>query len=180
MKRPGFPCRRPVRGPAATTLLFLVMVLAGPVAHAQEPEDGTDCRSMDALAFMLGSWRHAADGTVFTEAWTREPDGSFRGYAESYKAEDGEVFQSEAMVIEPRDGVLTYVVDLDSAGHPVAFRLVACEGGVARFENPDHDFPQRLEYRRASPDRMTATVSDLEDHGFDLDFEAVRPEDGDS
>ena len=41
---------------------------------------------------------------------------------------------------------------------PVGFRLVASDGTSATFENPAHDFPQRIQYRRDG-DRLVATIS---------------------
>ena len=42
------------------------------------------------------------------------------------------------------------------------FALVSWEDGRAQFENPDHDFPQRITYSRDG-DRLTATISDMTD-----------------
>ena len=54
--------------------------------------------------------------------------------------------------------------------YPVAFRLTACEADRLVFENPGHDFPRRLEYRRVDGDRLEVHVSDGEERGFKLDF----------
>jgi hypothetical protein len=44
---------------------------------------------------------------------------------------------------------------------PVQFRLTARTRTGATFENPAHDFPQRIVYRR-SGDSMVATISALD------------------
>jgi hypothetical protein len=36
--------------------------------------------------------------------------------------------------------------------------VVALGDGVLRVENPDHDFPQRIEYRTAGADSLVASV----------------------
>ena len=43
----------------------------------------------------------------------------------------------------------------------VAFRLVARGGTSATFENPAHDFPQRIAYARDG-DTLTATISAID------------------
>ena len=49
-----------------------------------------------------------------------------------------------------------------SEGRPaVPFRLAAAEGTSVSFENPAHDFPQRIRYER-SGDTLTATLSKLD------------------
>ena len=59
----------------------------------------------------------------------------------------GKTVTFEFMRIETRDGVTDYLAMHD--GKPaVAFRLTASGSDWARFENPQHDFPKRVEYRR--------------------------------
>jgi hypothetical protein len=41
---------------------------------------------------------------------------------------------------------------------PVAFPLVSVTDDTVVFENPDHDFPQRITYQRNGDDSVTATV----------------------
>jgi hypothetical protein len=57
-----------------------------------------------------------------------------------------------------------------SRHHPVAFRLTACDEGRLVFENPTHDFPRRVEYRRVDATRLAVDVSDGAGRGFRLDF----------
>jgi hypothetical protein len=55
--------------------------------------------------------------------------------------------QFEFLRVELRDGVPTYLAQ--PQGVPaVAFRLIQSGDSSVRFENPAHDFPQRIEYRR--------------------------------
>jgi hypothetical protein len=51
------------------------------------------------------------------------------------------------MRIETRDGETRYVA-IHEGQPPTAFRLTASGAHWARFENPQHDFPKRVEYRR--------------------------------
>ncbi len=39
------------------------------------------------------------------------------------------------------------------------FPLVAASDTLAAFENPQHDFPQRIAYRRVGADSLVATIS---------------------
>lgn len=55
------------------------------------------------------------------------------------------------------DGVPVYFATPNGAA-TVGFRLVHMEANVATFENPAHDFPQRISYRRTG-DVLVATVS---------------------
>ena len=54
-------------------------------------------------------------------------------------------------------GQLTY--SAHPSGQPPADFVATYVGpGVVRFENPTHDFPQKIEYRAAHPDSLLASV----------------------
>lgn len=55
------------------------------------------------------------------------------------------------------DGVQSYIAQ-PGGKPPTAFKRTAGGETWARFENPDHDFPQRIEYRREG-DRLHAEVA---------------------
>lgn len=129
------------------------------------------CTSLDQADFLLGAWRSETQGTLFTERWRREDGDGFRGAAEAER--DGERIQQEAMTLRVVAGTLIYAADPEQDGSFVEFTGVRCAAGEAVFENPEHDFPQRLHYRLDDSGTLVAAVSDLEGHGFELEF---RPE----
>ena len=72
------------------------------------------------------------------------------GMSRSVSPPGGRSTQFEFLRVELRDGVPTYVAQPQGAP-PVAFKLTQSSASSARFENPTHDFPQRIEYRRSGP-----------------------------
>ncbi len=134
-------------------------------AHADE-----GCHDLGQVAFMLGDWQVETEGTVFDESWSRNEDGTLSGRASSHKSGSDEILQREVMSLVLAGGVPAYVVDVGVDGNEVTFLMVDCEGQSARFENPDHDFPQRLFYQLRDDGTLRASVTDLDDNGFDLDF----------
>ena len=111
------------------------------------------------LGWLSGSWV-AGDATRWTEEhWSGPRGGAMLGYSRSGRGET--LSEWEFIRIAPgADGVLAY--QAQPGGRPaVAFRLVACDGTGATFENPDHDFPQRIRYVRDGG-TMTATISAID------------------
>lgn len=142
------------------SLIFLTALLFAPAAFAQ---------SIDDLRWMRGCWRtealrEAESGAQHTEVWIAPPAPVLFGY--SYSEGEGEIQGWEDMRIESVDG-WPYFIAMPNGGEPVRFRLreVAIHNDepaaeAAIFENPDHDYPQVVQYvldiRR---DTLTATIS---------------------
>lgn len=66
----------------------------------------------------------------------------------SRNLKQGRAVFSEFMRIETRGEDVYYIARIgDSKQTPTPFKLIRLEGQEAVFENPEHDFPQRIIYR---------------------------------
>ena len=145
-------------------LVTTVALLAGAAAQAGP------CNSLAPARWLLGAW--VADGgkRIITETWTEASPTTFEGQGVTRDRNDGSVVDGEALrLVAMGDGVF-YVAKVAHNDYPVAFRLTTCEADRLVFENPGHDFPRRLEYRRVDGDRLEVHVSDGAERGFKLDF----------
>ncbi len=137
------------------TLLVLAVLLLAPAAHGQTLED---------LHWLKGCWRTTDPGPVITEVWSAPPMPAMIGY--SYTTHDGATQGWEAMRIEMIDGAPTFIA-MPQGGAPVRFAFAETiynddhPDHWAVFENAEHDYPQRVSYRRDGA-RLTATISKLD------------------
>jgi hypothetical protein len=97
--------------------------------------------------WMSGHWCSESGGQLLEEFWLPAEGELALGVGRTVKA--GKTTTFEFMRIETRDGVTSYIA-LHDGQPPVAFRMTASGQHWARFENPQHDFPRRVEYRRTS------------------------------
>ena len=67
-------------------------------------------------------------------------------------------------------GEIFFLAKVNHNKRPVAFKLTQCLARTAVFENSDHDFPKKLEYKLISGNKLTVTVSDGHDKGFTINF----------
>lgn len=110
------------------------------------------------LSWMSGHWRAENEGRVSEEVWSAQEGGSLLGYVRYIR--DGETTAFEFLRIATRDGAVYYA---QPGGQPAtAFALAESGVDMAVFENPDHDFPQRLRYERFG-DALTITISNLDE-----------------
>lgn len=113
----------------------------------------------DDLAWLAGRWLSEANGRWTEENWTVPRGGAMLGTSRSGRGETMREF--EFLRVAPgADGVIAYHAQ-PGGRPPVAFRLVGREGTSATFENPAHDFPQRIRYVR-SGETLTATISAID------------------
>ncbi|HWB79227.1 MAG TPA: DUF6265 family protein [Nannocystaceae bacterium] len=126
---------------------------AAPRVNAPAPARG-DAASIDALAFLVGTWiAETPEGRV-TEAWTKQGD-ALVGRSETVGAQPFH----EDLRIEAKDGVLVYFASPMGRTPPTEFRRTddGSAANVVVFENPAHDFPKRIRYAQ-NGDRLTATI----------------------
>ncbi|MFN6964882.1 MAG: DUF6265 family protein [Pyrinomonadaceae bacterium] len=103
--------------------------------------------SVEDLAWLAGCWEqydHAKRSRV-SENWMKPDGGLMLGTARSVR--NGAVVNFEFMRIEKRREGTFYVAKTSQNKDEIAFRLVSRARLEATFENPAHDFPQRITYR---------------------------------
>ncbi len=106
-----------------------------------------ECRSLDAVEWVLGEWTTSPTRVVIREHWRRVSDATFEGASTTTSVSDGQIVNDETLrLVAMSDGVF-YIAKVTENDLPVPFRLTQCSDGIAVFENLTHDAPQRLIYR---------------------------------
>lgn len=113
----------------------------------------------DDLGWMAGEWTAEHDGSWTEERWSSPRGGVLLGTSRTVKG--GAVREFEFLRLQPQqDGTLAYVAQPGGAP-PVFFPLVRHGAFSATFENPTHDYPQRISYAREGAS-LTATISSID------------------
>lgn len=113
-------------------------------------------KGVEELAWMSGVWVQEQGGRWTEERWAPPRGGVMLGTSLSGSGEAAREFEFLRLAEGP-DGAVSYWGS--PGGRPaVAFRLVSLSAREAAFENPAHDYPTRIAYRR-SGDTLTATIS---------------------
>jgi hypothetical protein len=113
---------------------------------------------VDDLAWLAGQWQ-TPDGAT-EESWTAPRGGMMLGVGRTIRG--GAVREYEFLRLQAgADGVPVYWGSPNGAA-PVGFRLSQAGPSSATFDNPAHDYPQRIRYRRDG-DALIATISAIDD-----------------
>jgi len=112
------------------------------------------------LSWMSGHWVVAgANGRWTEEHWSAPRAGTMIGYSWSGAGEA--ISEYEYLRLQAgEDDEIVYLAQ-PNGGAGTGFHLARSEGTSATFENPTHDFPQRIRYVRDG-DTMVATISAMD------------------
>lgn len=132
---------------------FVVMLCA--IAFGQNPSP-----EMAKLAWISGCWK--GEGKIQTEEqWTKLEAQSMLGMGRTIA--NGKTVFHEFLQIRDRPNGVVYIAQ-PNGGAAVEFKLVKVNDSQAVFENPQHDFPQRIIYQR-SVDGMLLAAIEGEENG---------------
>lgn len=110
------------------------------------------------MQWLAGWWQHATPGGTVFEEWSVN-GAAMAGRGGFIKGKDTMV--SETIVLEQQGGDLLYVptVKDQNGGQAVPFKLTYATADSFVFENPQHDFPSKITYRKVSETALTARIS---------------------
>lgn len=115
--------------------------------------------SLDAVSWMAGYWVGEHNGTHIEEIWLPPAGGLMVGLHRDVLPSGRSFF--EYLRIEATGDTLVYVAS-PMGRTPTRFPARLIESRRVLFENPDHDFPQRIEYRLDDQGRLQAAASGRE------------------
>jgi hypothetical protein len=147
-------------------LIILVLIpLATACAHAQRPTDRLD--------WLAGCWELRGRSAIIEEQWMRPRGGMMLGMSRTVRGDSASEY--ETLRIYDADGVLVYAAN-PSGQAPTEFRTADSTTTMLRFENPAHDFPQRIIYRPVGSDSLVARIEGMRGgtlRGVDFRFRRV-------
>lgn len=124
---------------------FLLMLAGVSMASAQS---GPYAKLHQKAGWLIGKWGFTAPEGSLTETWTLKNDSTYAGETCFVIGKDT-VF-SEKLTVEQRGTDIHYVTLMkdQNEGKPVAFKLTSANKKELVFENPAHDFPQKITYTK--------------------------------
>ena len=129
----------------------------------------TSDEALAQLAWLQGCW--AVDGAErgSGEQWMAPAGGSMLGMSRTVR--NGRTTGYEFIrIARGADGKFAFIAQPSGQAQAI-FPLVRQDGDSAVFENPAHDFPQRITYRRAGKTGLHARI---EGKGKGIDFPMSR------
>jgi hypothetical protein len=110
---------------------------------------------IERVAWLEGCWEASSPQRTTEERWTAPRAGSMLGTSRTTRNET--LLEHEFITLREVDGALAY--QARPSGQPAAeFRSTRITDSAVVFENPQHDFPQLIGYRRGAADSLHAWI----------------------
>jgi hypothetical protein len=103
----------------------------------------------EQVKWMIGTWKINMGNNMIVEEWHIADDSTLSG--KSYFIKNGtDTIPQETIELSYRKGEWYYIptVKNQNNAQPVPFKIIFLKGTEFISENPAHDFPQRIAYRR--------------------------------
>lgn len=126
-------------------VLILLTLVSAPLMSAGQPDGAA--QKMTKMEWLLGNWTrtNAKPGRSGYELWKRVSATEWTGRGISLKGADTTLVEKIRILIDKDK--LYYVADVPQNSKPVYFEMTSVTPDSFICENPNHDFPKKIEYR---------------------------------
>lgn len=114
------------------------------------------------LQWLLGTWETKTSKGSLYETWKRKSPTEFLGKSYYLKSKDTLLFESVRLI--EKDKKLHYIVSVKNHNNELPVDFISKEikdPASLLFENPAHDFPQAISYKKQGKDSLIAEISGM-------------------
>lgn len=134
--------------------LVLTLMIIGNRSAAQT-------NSLSGAKWLLGKWENQTQRGKMVEEWSELNDSTFAGRSYMITATDSISLESVLLKKEGNDLYYIPTVKGQNNDQPVKFKLTSSTTNSLVFENPAHDFPQKISYTLESERSLLAEISGM-------------------
>lgn len=140
-----------------TTLILLLLAIVSCKNSETAEKD-----KIKSSKWLLGKWEtKTADGNL-SEKWIQLNDSTFQGESFFIKGKDTLHFESILLQQKGEELIYNATVKGQNENKAVAFRMTAGTEKQLVFENPKHDYPQKITYTLITKDSLVASISGVQ------------------
>ena len=135
---------------------FIMLLLA--VVSCQKKES-VEKDKIKAADWLIGNWENKNPDGILTENWQKLNDSTFT--AASYFIKGKDTLHFESIILAQSGETLTYkaIVEGQNDGKAVSFHSTIETENQFVFENPQHDYPQKITYTKGTNNTLTAEIT---------------------
>lgn len=141
---------------SSVSLIVVIVSAVNGNLLGQTSTSQTAAPTISDLNWLAGDWQTTGARSQTDEHWTAAAGGSMLGLSRTVAA--GRIYEFEYLRIEQRPDGIYYVAHPKARCPGTDFKLSRMTSTEVVFENPAHDFPKRITYRKTPEGSLVATV----------------------
>ena len=142
------------------TLIALVILV---ISCKKYDAKGNEIKKYDELQkayWLLGEWEKTDSIGTLKEIWNTKDDSTYVGQSYFIKDEKDTIhFETIELMQDKEHLIYTATVKGENNDQPISFQMTKDEDNLLVFENPKHDYPQKIEYRLMKDKSLIAKIS---------------------
>ncbi|MEC4049062.1 DUF6265 family protein [Flavobacterium sp. SUN046] len=143
--------------------IALIILVLGFSSCKKLDKNGNEIKEFEELKkanWILGNWEKTDSLGTLKEQWKLQNDSSFIGNS-NYIQNEKDTLHFEAMELTEINENLIYeaTVKGENNDESVPFKMTKSTDSVLVFENPKHDYPQKITYKLINANNIVATIA---------------------
>jgi hypothetical protein len=124
----------------------------------QESKCQSESTDFDKVMWLIGTWVNDSNRDHVYESWSRINKNELQGISYLISGQDTVVKETIRLINE--NDAMFYIpsVSNQNEGRPIRFVMTRLTDTEMQFENPEHDFPQVISYRKESENALLAEI----------------------
>jgi hypothetical protein len=119
-----------------------------------------DYDELEKANWLLGEWEKTDSLGTLKENWQSFDDSTFVGQSYYIINKKDTVHNEQIQLIEDNEHLIySATVKGENNDEPIPFQMTTDEDSLLVFENPKHDFPQKIEYKLMKDNSLVAKIS---------------------
>lgn len=140
-------------------LVFLILF----VSCKKYDANGNEIKDYDELnkaSWLLGEWEKTDSLGTLVEIWKTEDDSTFVGESYYIQNQKDTIHRETIELMQDQEHLIyTATVEGENNDEGVPFQMTKDNDSLLVFENPKHDFPQKIKYQLKKDNSLLATIS---------------------
>jgi len=141
---------------------FTIKIVAFLLLVSCQSKSGKKYEQLEKINWLIGNWENKMPNGTLKEIWIKENDSMFS--AKSYYIKEEDTLHNETILLTQKNDVITYSAKIigENNDKSIDFKLTSMTENNCVFENPSHDYPQKIMYKKASNNNLIATISGIQ------------------
>ena len=137
-------------------ITLLALLLAFVSCQKKETVEKDKIKTAD---WLIGNWENKNPDGILTENWQKVNDSTFSATSLFIKGKD--TLHLERIILSQKGEKLTYsaTVNGQNDNKAIDFPSTSETENKLVFENPQHDYPQKISYTKGANNTLTAEIS---------------------